>query len=40
MGKQAQMIPVLASTTLQIVAGIGPQVGSGSLAEPAMVVAR
>lgn len=34
------MMPALASITDQIVAGIGPQVGSGSLADAAIVVAR
>lgn len=35
----AQMMPVLASMTDQIVAGMGPNVGSGSLADAAIVVA-
>jgi hypothetical protein len=39
-GRQAQTIPALASITDQIVAGIGPHVGSGSLADAAIVVAR
>lgn len=39
-GRQAQTIPAFASITDHIVAGIGPQVGSGSLADAAMVVAR
>lgn len=40
MGRQAHIMPALASMTDQIVAGIGPQVGSGSDADAAMVVAR
>lgn len=33
-------MPALASMTDHMVAGIGPHVGSGSLAEAAIVVAR
>jgi hypothetical protein len=40
MGRHAHMMPALASMTDQLVAGIGPQVGSGSLADAAIVVAR
>lgn len=40
MGRQAQMMPVLASITDHMVAGMGPHVGSGSLADAAIVVAR
>ena len=40
MGRHAQTMPALASITDQIVAGIGPQVGSGLLADAAIVVAR
>lgn len=40
MGRQAHMIPALASITDHIVAGTGPQVGSGSFADLAIVVAR
>jgi len=40
MGRHAQTMPALASMTDQIVAGMGPQVGSGSLADAAIVVAR
>lgn len=39
-GRQAQMMPAFASMTDHIVAGMGPQVGSGLLADAAMVVAR
>ena len=39
-GRQAQMMPALASITDHIVAGMGPKVGSGFLADLAIVVAR
>jgi hypothetical protein len=39
-GRQAHTIPAFASITDQTVAGTGPQVGSGSFADLAIVVAR
>jgi hypothetical protein len=40
MGRQAHTIPAFASITDHMVAGTGPQVGSGLFADLAMVVAR
>lgn len=39
-GRQAHTIPAFASITDHIVAGTGPQVGSGLFADRAIVVAR